>query len=130
VKLFRTFGGRAGPADPSVSAYFYANLCTAALKLMPWPGGNPLTVTASVPPWVRSFVQSGGNLALPRDEAEVSYFNGLKKGLGSSCPIAFQSVSERLPKLALKATKAEPRRQYCKLTDDGTHNFRFGAILS
>ena len=26
--------------------------------------------------------------------------------------------------------KAEPRRQYCKLTGDGTHNCRFGTILS
>jgi hypothetical protein len=66
-------------------------------------------------------------LALPRDGAEASDFNGLKKSLGSNCLIAFQSVSERLPK---PATKAEPRRQYCKLTGDGTHNCRFGAILS
>ncbi len=66
----------------------------------------------------------------PRDGAEVSDFNGLKKGLGSKCLIAFQSVSKRLPKPALKATKAEPRCQYCKLTGDGTHNCRLGAILS
>jgi hypothetical protein len=46
----------------------------------------------------------------PRDGAEVSDFNGLKKSLGSNCLVAFQSVSERLPKRALKAMKAEPRR--------------------
>jgi hypothetical protein len=59
-------------------------------------------------------------LALPRDGAEVSDFNWLKKNLGSNCLIAFQSVSERLPKPALKAMKAEPGRQYCKLTSDGS----------
>lgn len=52
--------------------------------------------------------------------AEVSDFNWLKKNLGSNCLIAFQSVSERLPKPALKAMKAEPGRQYCKLTSDGS----------
>ena len=69
-----------------------------------------------------------GRVGFPKDEAEVSDFNGLKKSLGSNCPIVFQSVSERLPKPALKATKAEPRRQYCKLTGDGTHNCRFGDL--
>jgi hypothetical protein len=59
-------------------------------------------------------------LALPRDGTEISDFNWLKENLGSNCLIAFQSVSERLPKPALKATKAEPRRQYCKLTGDGS----------
>jgi hypothetical protein len=44
----------------------------------------------------------------------------LKKSLDSNCPIAFQSVSEWLPKRALKAMKAAPRRQYCKLTGDGS----------
>jgi hypothetical protein len=63
VKLFRTFGRRAGPADPSVSAYFYANLCTAAFKLMPWPWRKPIDIDGIRAPWVRSFVQSGGNLA-------------------------------------------------------------------
>ena len=64
--------------------------------------------------------QSGGNLALPSGGAEVSDFNGLKKSLGNNCLIAFQSVSERLPKPAPKAMKAEPRRQYYKLTGDGS----------
>jgi hypothetical protein len=50
----------------------------------------------------------------------VSDFNGLKKSLDNNCPIAFQSVSEWLPKRALKAMKAAPRRQYCKLTGDGS----------
>src|SRR5437879_2968493 len=68
-------------------------------------------------------------MALPRDGAEMSDFNGLKKSLGSNCLIAFQSGSERLPKPALKAMKAEPRRQYCKLTGDGTHNCRFWRYL-
>jgi hypothetical protein len=40
-------------------------------------------------------------VALPRDGAEVSDSNGLKKSLGGDCLIALQSVSERLPKPAL-----------------------------
>jgi hypothetical protein len=67
-------------------------------------------------------------LALPRDGAEASDFNGLKKSLGSNCLIAFQSVSERLPKPALQTTKAEPRRRCCKLTGDGAQNRPLGAI--
>jgi hypothetical protein len=72
--------------------------------------------------WLRAQRQTTqfGNLAVPRDGAEVSDFNWLKKNLGSNCLIAFQSVSERLPKPALKAMKAEPGRQYGKLTSDGS----------
>jgi hypothetical protein len=60
-----------------------------------------------------------GNLALPKSGSEVSDFNGLRK-FWQQLPFAFQSVSERLPKPALKAMKAEPRRQYYKLTGDGS----------
>jgi hypothetical protein len=51
--------------------------------------------------------QRGLTARFSRDGAEVSDLNEFKNSFGSNCPIAFQSVSERLPKPALKATKAE-----------------------
>lgn len=39
---------------------------------------------------------------IPTDRSEASDFNGLNKSLGSNCFIAFQSVSEWLPKCAPK----------------------------
>jgi hypothetical protein len=52
----------------------------------------------------------------------------VKENLGSKCFIAFQSVSKRLPKPALKATKAKPRCQYCKLPGDGTQSCQLGYL--
>jgi hypothetical protein len=62
-------------------------------------------------------------MALPRGGTKMNDFNGLKNSLGSNCLIAFQSVSEQLPKPALKAMPS-------LAANTATHRRRQSSILA